>query len=79
MNNELYEKVVKLISKEMGIDEKKFQPKSNFVDDLGCDSLDTVEIVMKIEEEFGISIPDDAAERIHTVGELTDYIEGQLK
>ncbi len=79
MNNELYEKVVKIISKELDIDEKKFKPKSNFVDDLGCDSLDTVEIVMKIEEEFGISIPDDVAEKIHTVEELTDFIEGQLK
>lgn len=79
MDNKLYEKVVKIISKELDIDEKKFQPKSNFVDDLGCDSLDTVEIVMKIEEEFGIHIPDDCAEKIHTVGELTDFIEGQLK
>ena len=79
MNEEIYNKLVKVVSKEMNIDEKKFQPKSNFVDDLGCDSLDTVEIVMKVEEEFGISIADDAAERIHTVEELANYIEGQLK
>lgn len=79
MNKEIYNKLVKVISKEMDIDEKKFQPKSNFVDDLGCDSLDTVEIVMKVEEEFGISIPDDCAEKIHTMEDLTNYIEGQSK
>ena len=79
MNQEIYNKLVKIISHDMRIDEGKFQPKSNFIDDLGCDSLDTVEIVMKVEEEFGITIPDDAAERIHTMEDLTNYIEGQVK
>lgn len=79
MNKELYDKVVKLISEEMNLDEKKIQPKSNFVDDLGCDSLDTVELVMKMEEEFDIVISDSDAEQIKTVEGLVDFIEGKKK
>ena len=79
MNNEIYNRLVKFISQEMSIDEKKLQPKANFSNDLGCDSLDIVEIVMKVEEEFNISIPDDSAEKIRTMEDLTNYIEGKIK
>lgn len=79
MNEKLFDKVSKLISNEMNIDIEKVQAKSDFVNDLGCDSLDTVELVMKVEETFGITISDMDAEKIKTVGELVDYIEGATK
>ena len=79
MNKKLYDKVANLIAKEMSIDIEKVQEKSDFVNDLGCDSLDTVELVMKVEETFGITISDMDAEKIKTVGELVDYIEGATK
>lgn len=79
MNKKLFDKVSNLIAKEMNIDIEKIKEKSDFVNDLGCDSLDTVELVMKVEETFGISITDMDAEKIKTVGELVDYIEGATK
>jgi acyl carrier protein len=59
----------------LGVDKDKIKRESNFVNDLGADSLDTVELVMELEEEFDISIPDDAAEKIQTVGEAIEHIE----
>jgi acyl carrier protein len=59
----------------LGVDKDKVTPETSFVNDLGADSLDTVELVMELEEEFDITIPDDAAEKIQTVGQAVQYIE----
>ena len=75
MNTKLYEKVKKVIANEMGLDERKITPKSDFINDLGCDSLDTVELVMKAEETFGIVISDTDAEKVKTVEEFVNLIE----
>ena len=69
------EKVKSIIVEQLGVDEEEVTPDASFVDDLGADSLDTVELVMAFEEEFGIEIPDDAAESIVTVGDAVKYIE----
>lgn len=79
MNEKLYDKVAKLIAKELNIEISKVQPKSDFVNDLGCDSLDTVELVMAVENEFGIAITDEAAEKTKTVEDLTNLIQEKLK
>ena len=71
----IQERLVKLISKELNIDAEKVVEKADFVNDLGCDSLDTVELVMRVEEEFGISITDMDAEKTHTVGDLVKLIK----
>ena len=69
------EKVKKIVVDHLGIEEGKITPSSKFIDDLGADSLDTVELVMAFEEKFGIEIPDDAAESIVTVQNAVDYID----
>jgi len=69
------EKVKKIIVEQLGVDEEDVTPDASFVDDLGADSLDTVELVMAFEEEFGIEIPDEDAEKILTVQNVTDYIK----
>ncbi len=69
------DKVKSIIVEQLGVDEEEVTPDASFVDDLGADSLDTVELVMELEEEFDINIPDDAAEKIQKVGEAIDYIE----
>lgn len=69
------ERVVNIVTEQLGVDKDKIKRESNFVNDLGADSLDTVELVMELEEEFDISIPDDAAEKIQTVGEAIEHIE----
>ncbi len=68
-------KVKQIIAEQLGVDEPEIKNDSNFVDDLGADSLDQVELVMAFEEEFGIEIPDDEAEKITTVQTAIDYIE----
>ena len=68
-------KVKQIIHEQLGVDEAAIKSESQFVDDLGADSLDTVELVMAFEEEFGIEIPDDEAEKINTVQTAIDYIE----
>ena len=68
------EKVKKIVMEHLGIDGDKIAPDSKFIDDLGADSLDTVELVMAFEEQFGIEIPDDAAETILTVQNAVDFI-----
>lgn len=69
------ERVVNIVSESLGVDKEKISRDTHFVNDLGADSLDTVELVMELEEEFDISIPEDAAEKIQRVGEAIDYIE----
>ena len=71
------QKIKDIVVKHLGIDESKVIPDSKFIDDLGADSLDTVELVMAFEEEFGIDIPDDAAETILTVQNAMDYISSK--
>ncbi|MCB2053495.1 MAG: acyl carrier protein [Geminicoccaceae bacterium] len=68
-------RVKKIVVEHLGVEEEKVTESANFTDDLGADSLDTVELVMAFEEEFGCEIPDDAAEQITTVKEAIDYIE----
>ncbi len=69
------DKVVAIVSDRLGVEKDKVKPKTSFINDLGADSLDIVELVMEFEEEFGMSIPDDKAEEIRTVGEAIKYIE----
>ncbi|HVQ29429.1 MAG TPA: acyl carrier protein [Vicinamibacteria bacterium] len=69
------DRVKKIIVDQLGVEEELVTPEASFVDDLGADSLDTVELVMALEEEFGIEIPDEDAEKITRVKEATDYIE----
>ena len=69
------ERVVAIVAEQLGVDKEKVKRETSFVNDLGADSLDTVELVMELEEEFDINIPDDAAEKIQTVGEAIDFIE----
>jgi len=70
----LEEKVKEIISKQLGISSAEIKPEASFVDDLGADSLDTVELVMAFEEEFGIEIPDEDAEKIAKVKDAIEYI-----
>ena len=70
-------KVKEIIINELGVDPEKVTPEASFVDDLGADSLDTVELVMAFEEEFTIDIPDEDAEQLRTVGEAVAFIEKQ--
>ncbi len=77
-NNEILERVKKIIINHLGVDEAKVIEAANFIDDLGADSLDQVELVMAFEEEFGIEIPDDAAEKIVTVGNAVKYISENM-
>ena len=72
------ERVIDIVAEQLGVDKEKVTPETSFVNDLGADSLDTVELVMELEEEFEITIPDDQAEKIKTVGEAIDYIEREI-
>jgi acyl carrier protein len=76
---EITEKVKQIISEQLGVEEAEVTPSASFVDDLGADSLDTVELVMALEEHFDIEIPDDAAEKIRTVQDAIDYIDKHSK
>jgi len=69
------EKVKVIIAEQLGVKPEEVTPTASFIDDLGADSLDTVELVMALEEEFGIEIPDEDAEKMTTVGEAIKYIE----
>ena len=69
------QKVVEIVAEQLGVDKEKIKPESNFVNDLGADSLDTVELVMELEEEFDISIPDEAAEKCFWWTEMKQFSE----
>ena len=72
------DKIKEIIIDKLGVDESKISDDAKFIDDLGADSLDTVELIMQFEEEFNIEIPDEDAEKITTVGKAVSYIENQL-
>ena len=72
-------KVKKIIEEQLGVDAERVKPEASFIDDLGADSLDIVELVMAMEEEFDLEIPDDDAEKLKTVQDVTTYIEGKGK
>jgi acyl carrier protein len=73
------DRVKKIIVEQLGVDASEVKTEAHFVNDLGADSLDTVELVMALEEEFDMEIPDDQAEKIQTVGQAVDYINGHAK
>ncbi|MBI3358998.1 MAG: acyl carrier protein [Nitrospirae bacterium] len=75
---ELYERVKKIICEQLDVEDEDVKPESSFVDDLGADSLDTVELVMALEEEFSVEIPDEDAEKITTVQNAIDYIKDKM-
>ena len=76
--SEIFEKVKKIVADQLSVEAETVTPQSNFANDLGADSLDTVELVMALEEEFDIEIPDEAAEKITTVQEAVDYINNKV-
>ncbi|MEQ8604541.1 MAG: acyl carrier protein [Marivibrio sp.] len=73
--SDVADRVKKIVVEHLGVEEDKVKDEASFIDDLGADSLDTVELVMAFEEEFGCEIPDDAAEKIMTVKDAIDFIE----
>ncbi|WP_342362939.1 acyl carrier protein [Terrarubrum flagellatum] len=75
--SDIAERVKKIVVEHLGVDAEKVTEKANFIDDLGADSLDTVELVMAFEEEFGVEIPDDAAEKIATVGDAISFLSSK--
>ncbi len=75
---EIENKVKKIVAEQMGVSEEEITRDTSFVNDLNADSLDTVELVMELEEEFELSIPDEEAEKIQTVGQAIDYIQAHL-
>ena len=76
--NEVYAKVNSIIVEQLGVKEENLKPEASFIDDLGADSLDTVELVMALEEEFDTEIPDEDAEKIKTVKDVYDYIDAKV-
>ena len=78
MANNVEEKVKEIIAEQLGIEVDQIKPESKFVDDLGADSLDVVELIMAFEEAFDIEIPDEDAEKIQTVKDVIDYINAKL-
>ena len=79
MSNSVEEKVKSIIVEQLGVQAEEVKPEASFVDDLGADSLDTVELVMAFEEAFGIEIPDEDAEKIQKVKDAVSYIESHAK
>ena len=74
-NSDVAQRVAKIVVSNLGVEEEKVTENASFIDDLGADSLDTVELVMAFEEEFGVEIPDEAAENILTVGDAIKFLE----
>ncbi len=77
--SDIASKVRSIIVDKLGVDENEVTPEASFTNDLGADSLDTVELIMEFEKEFGLSIPDDQAENIQTVGQAITYLEANAK
>ena len=73
-----YERMKEIIINKLGVDENKITKEAKFIDDLGADSLDTVEIIMDFEEEFGVEIPDEDAEKLTTIQTALNYIDSKL-
>lgn len=78
MSATIEERVVNIVCEQMGASREKIQPATSFINDLGADSLDTVELVMEFEDEFDINIPDEDAEKIQTVGDAINYIQKRM-
>lgn len=76
---DVFEKVKDLIVDQLGVEASKVTPEALFVEDLGADSIDVVELIMALEEEFGITISDEAAQKIRSVGDAVNYIQNNLK
>ncbi len=79
MAEEIEEKVIEIVAEQMGVDKSEVTRETSFVNDLNADSLDTVELVMQFEDEFELSIPDEEAEKIQTVGQAIDHIKEHAK
>ena len=79
MSENIAEEVKNIIIEQLGVDAELVKPEAQFVNDLGADSLDTVELIMALEEKFEVEIPDEKAEKIKTVGEAIEYIEANAK
>lgn len=79
MDQGIAEKVKGIIVEKLGVDESEVTPEASFTNDLGADSLDTVELIMEFEKEFNVSIPDEQAETIQTVGQAIDYLKKHVK
>lgn len=77
--NQIFEAVKKVVVEQLGVSDSEVKKESSFVDDLGADSLDTVELVMALEENFSIEIPDEDAEKIKTVGDTISYVMAHAK
>jgi len=74
--SEITEKVMDVVCKQLNVSKDKLTPETSFVNDLSADSLDLVELVMELEDQFGVSIPDEEAEKIQTIGDAIKYVEG---
>ena len=77
--SDITERVQRIIEEKLGVDSSEVKPEATFTNDLGADSLDTVELIMELEKEFNITIPDDQAEKIVTVGDAISYVEANVK
>jgi acyl carrier protein len=78
MANDIEAKVKEIIVDKLGVEEAEVTPSANFTNDLGADSLDTVELIMELEKQFDIQIPDEDAEKIATVGDAINYVKGKV-
>ena len=77
--SQVADKVIDIVCEQLGVNREKVTPETSFINDLGADSLDQVELVMEFEDEFDLNIPDEEAEKIQTVGDAIKYIEGKGK
>ena len=79
MSSSVADRVIDIVSEQMGVEREKISRETSFVNDLRADSLDTVELVMELEDKFSLSIPDEEAEKIQTVGQAIDYVQKHAK